>query len=227
VLAASLPEGYSVHWHDGIKQRWHIAKFMFHAAKIRLTIPEAYAVHKAIIEWGARFSADRVPGQAVGVDPITERVMCRVMANWKRVVFFNTYLFGHLPPRVQLELLPGLRCGAHFSLSAPRPLTSADDYLAAGRALQRLWLRATKIGWFIQPEMTSLIFSRYHRHGVAFSKLPAALERAEWLNSRLSKVVGGAKIDHIYFIGRIGAGPRPMARSTRKSVDQLLLVLPR
>jgi len=115
---------------------------MFSRAKIRLTIPEAYAQHKSIIEWAAQFSADKVPGQAVGVDPVTERFMSWVMASWKRVVFFYTFLLGQLPPRLQLELLPSLRRGAHFSLSATAPLSSIDDYLAAGRAMQRFWLSA-------------------------------------------------------------------------------------
>lgn len=226
MLAAALPEGYSVRWHEGLSQRWHLAKFMFACAKIRLTIPEAYAQHKSIIEWGAQFSTDKVPGQAVGVDPVTERLMSWVMRSWKRVEFFNRFLFGHLPPRLQLELLPSLRCGAHFTLSAPAPLSSVDDYLAAGRAMQRFWLSVAKIGWFVQPEMTSVIFTRYHRRGIAFSKLAAALTMAERLNDRLAQIVGLADIDRVYFVGRIGAGPRPMARSTRKTVTQLLITPP-
>lgn len=226
VLAASLPEGYSVHWHETLVQRWHMAKFMFASAKIRLTIPEAYPVHKSVIEWGEQFSDDKIPGQAVGVDPITERFMRWVMASWARVEFFNTYLLGHVPPRIQLDLLPGLRCGAHFALLAPAPLTSIDDYLAAGRAMLRFWLNASKIGWFIQPEMTPVIFTRYHRRGIAFSKHQAALEMASQLNGDLAQIVGLAEIDRVYFVGRIGAGPRPLARSTRKAIRQLLITPP-
>lgn len=225
VLAASLPEGYSVHWHETLAQRWYMAKFMFACAKIRLTIPEAYVQHKSIIEWGAQFSTDKVPGQAVGVDPITARFMSWVMGSWQRVEFFNKFLLGHLPPRLQLELLPSLRCGAHFTLSAPA-LSSVDDYLSAGRAMQRFWLSAAKIGWFIQPEMTSVIFTRYHRHGIAFSKQQNALALARRLNDRLAQIVSLAEIDRIYFVGRIGAGPRPMARSTRKTITQLLITPP-
>jgi hypothetical protein len=226
VLAATLPDGFSVRWHEGLGQRWLLAKFMFACAKIRLTIPEAYAQHKSIIEWGAQFSDDKVPGQAVGVDPVTERFMSWVMASWQRVDFFNTFLLGHLPPRLQLELLPSLRCGAHFALSAPAPLRSIDDYLAAGRAMQRFWLSVAKIGWFIQPEMTSVIFARYHRRGIAFSTQQAALALAARLNDRLAEIVGLTDIDRVYFVARIGAGPRPMARSTRKAVTQLLMAPP-
>jgi hypothetical protein len=82
------------------------------------------------------------------------------------------------------------------------------------------------IGWFIQPEMASMIFTRYHRRGIAFSIQQAALVMAEQLNNRLAQIVGLAEIDRVYFVGRIGAGPRPLARSTRKAVAQLLIALP-
>lgn len=223
VLAAALPDGYSVCWRESLAQRWHMTKLIFSSAKIRLTIPEAYAVHKSVIEWGAQFSCDRVPGKAVGVDPVTEHLMRWVMASWGRVDFFNAYLFGHLPPRLQLELLPGLRCGAHFALLAPNPLVSIDDYLRAGRAMQRFWLTATHLGWFIQPEMTPLIFARYHRQATDFSHRQAALSLAGRVNQRLGSILGIETVDRILFLGRIGAGPRPVARSERKSVSDLTI----
>ncbi|MHB1331547.1 MAG: nitroreductase family protein [Sulfuriferula sp.] len=222
-LAGSLPEGYSVVWYEGFAQRWRLARFMFDNAKVRLTIPEAYAVHKSVIEWGARFSTDKIPGQAVGVDPLTARFMRWVMASWSRVEFFNTYLLGHLPPRLQLDLLPGLRCGAHFALIAPAPLVSVDDYIAAGHAMQRFWLTATRLDWLIQPEMTPVIFTRYHRQGVAFTRTQAALAQVRRLNERLGGLLGAERVERVFFMGRIGAGPGPWARSTRKKIDALML----
>lgn len=222
-LAESLPEGYSVRWHEGLIQRWQMAKLMFNSAKIRLTIPEAYIVHKSVIEWGAQFSTDKIPGQAVGVDPVTERFMHWVMTSWERVGFFNTYLFGDLPPRLQLDLLPGLRCGAHFALLAPTSLTTLGDYLAAGRAMQRFWLTAARIGWFIQPEMTPLIFARYHRQGTIFTRQQAALTLAGTINHGLGGLLGVESLGHVFFMARIGSGPRPVARSKRKSLNELIV----
>jgi hypothetical protein len=222
-LASALPDGYTVIWYEGLAQRWRLAKFMFDNAKVRLTIPEAYMVHKSVIEWGAQFSPDKIPEQAVGVDPLTAHFMRWVMDSWERVVFFNTYLLGHLPPRLQLDLLPGLRCGAHFSLLAPAPLVSVDDYLAAGRALQRFWLSATLLGWLIQPEMTPVIFTRYHRRGLAFTRTQAALAETARLNARLEGMVGASQVERLFFMGRTGTEPMPRARSTRKGVVELVM----
>jgi nitroreductase len=222
-LADALPAGYSVIWFEGFVQRWRLARFMFDNARIRLTIPEAYAVHKSVIEWGAQFSPDRIPEQAVGVDPLTARFMRWVMDSWERVGFFNTYFFGHVPPRLQLDLIPGLRCGAHFALLAPEPPISVDDYIAAGRALQRFWLTATQLGWLIQPEMTPVIFTRYHRRGRTFTVTQAALEETGRLNARLEALVGTAQVECLFFMGRIGMKPMPWARSTRKDVAKLMI----
>ena len=50
-------------------------------AKLRLTLPEAYLTHRDVIQWHARHSDDRVPDQALGVDPLTTRLMQFVMAS--------------------------------------------------------------------------------------------------------------------------------------------------
>jgi hypothetical protein len=221
-LDAALPPGYRVDWFEGLAMRWRLARFMFDNAKIRLTIPEAYAVHRAVIEWGKRYSEDRIPDQAVGVDPLTARFMRWVMGSWARVEFFNTYFLGDLPPRIQLDLLPGLACAAHFALLGPEPPRHIDDYLGAGRAMQRFWLTATSLGLYVQPEMTPVIFTRYHRQGRVFSASAAALGRAGDLDERLAGLLRGNDRQALFFMGRIGMGPPPRARSLRKSVDALM-----
>ena len=75
---------------------------MFASAKIRLTTPEAFEVHRSLIEWNARFSDDKIPDQAIGLDSITTRVMRWAMRDWSRVNFLNTYLGGTVAPRISL-----------------------------------------------------------------------------------------------------------------------------
>jgi len=221
-LTAALPEGFKVVWFESLSQRGRLARFMFDNAKVRLIIPEGYAVHSSVIEWGAQFSAERIPDQAVGVDPLTARLMRWVMASWARVEFFNKYLLGDLPPRLQLDLLPGLSCAAHFALVAPVSLRTIDDYIDAGRAMQGFWLTAASLGLFIQPEMTPVIFTRYHRQGIRFTHLDRARSRVEKLDARLTGMLGGLDVDTLYFMGRVGSGPAPQARSLRKPLGSLM-----
>ncbi len=221
-LAVSLPGGFAVLWFETWPERYRMARLMFDNAKIRLNIPEAFPVHKAVIEWNARFSEDRIPSRALGVDPLTERLMHWAMASWQRVEFLNRWLFGDLLPRLQMDMAPGLFCGAHLALLAPAEPTTVDDHLVAGRALQRFWLTATRLGLLIQPEMTPLIFSRYYRNSVRFSDMSWAAVEAGALRSRLSSQLSAWADDQLFFLGRIGCQSPPHARSTRRSVPALL-----
>lgn len=221
-LEGALPAGYQVTWFESPAQRWRMARFMFANAKVRLTIPEAYAVHKAVIAWGARYSEDRVPDQAVGVDPLTARLMRWAMARWERVAFLNTWLLGTLAPRIQLDLLPGVRCAAHVALRTPTAPRTLDDFIAAGRAMQRFWLTATAQGLFMQPEMTPVIFCRYHRAGRAFTRVAAARADVARLDETMATLLHTVPHDTVFFMARLGAGPAPRARSTRLPPARLM-----
>ena len=222
-LAASLPPGYDVQWFEGARARLACARLMFDNAKLRLTMPEAHKVHRDVIEWGARFSADRIPDQALGVDPMTARLMRWIMQSWRRVDFFNTWLAGTLAPRLQMDLLPGLSCGAHFALLAEAPARHIDDYVAAGRAMQRFWLTATQLGLQLQPELTPLIFARYVRERRTFSRTDGMQEMAQELAGQCQAVLGAAAFDRAVFLGRIGAGPAASARSLRRPLRELIV----
>ena len=221
-LEASVGSDYSIRWVEGWRGRLDSARVMFASAKIRLTTPEAYAVHKSVIEWNARFSTDKIPDQAVGLDPLTTRVTHWVMQDWHRVEFFNRYLGGTLIPRLQLDVLPALACAAHFLIVARSALTGIDDYVAAGRAVQRFWLTAAQLGLLLQPEMTPLIFSLYARDNREFSVREGSLDRARQVRADLARLMDAASLETAVYMGRIGSGPTPTSRSTRIDLDTLL-----
>ena len=221
-LAAALPSGYGVRWLEG-GARMAAARLMYRNAKLRLTMPEAHQVHRSVIEWNARYSEDRIPDQALGVDSMTARLMRWIMQDWRRVEFFNTWLAGTVAPRLQMDLIPGLACAAHFVLTAPQRPHRIDDYLAAGRAMQRFWLTATALGLQLQPELTPLIFSRYVREGRVFSGTPGMQQRAADLARDGEALVGKADWETAVFMGRIGAGKAAAARSIRRPLRELIV----
>ena len=221
MLEASVGPEYGVLWLEGLRNRFRTARLMFNNAKLRLTMPEAYRVHREIIQWNARFSEDRVPDQALGIDPLTARLMRFVMVSWGRVEFFNSYLAGTWAPRIQMDFIPSLACAAHFVIKAPRRPMTVDDFVSAGRAVQRFWLTATQLGLFQQPEMTPLIFGAYVRNGITFTSEPKLVIRARELEGA-TKVLVGSDVDRAIWMGRIGAGPAPSSRSTRRPLEQLM-----
>jgi nitroreductase len=222
-LEASVGDGYRVEWKEGLVNRWRAARLMWRNAGLRLTIPEAYEVHRRIIEWGARFSDDKIPEQALGVNPLTARLMRFAMKSWARVEFLNKWLGGTLAPRFELELVPSLACAAHFALVAERPCSRPDDYVSAGAAVQRFWLTACALGLQLQPEMTPLIFSRYATAGRRFSRVAGAQRSAQEIAEGVAVLFGTQAAARAVFMGRVGAGRPATARSLRLPLETLLV----
>ncbi|HPE79568.1 MAG TPA: nitroreductase family protein [Gammaproteobacteria bacterium] len=221
-LEDSVGPEYSVTWIEGAANRWRLARLLSRSAKIRLTIPEAYEVHRQIIEWNTQTSDDRIPDKAAGLDPVGLKLMRWAMASWSRVDFLNRYLAGTWLPRLQLDLLPGFFCGAHFLISAREVPKSVDDFLDAGRAIQRFWLTTAQQGLQFQPEMTPLIFSRFSELGIVFTEKSAARRLANELSEQLASLFGNNP-NRAVFMGRIGAGGSPRSRSTRRPLRELVL----
>lgn len=222
-LEASVAQSHRVIWLEGFNTKVKTALLMFGSAKLRLTMPEAYRVHSDVIEWNAQFSVDRIPDQALGVSGASTRLMRFVMHSWKRVDFFNTFLAGTWIPRIQMDAVPALACAAHFVLQTKTIPNTVDDYVSAGRAVQRFWLTATHLGLQLQPELTPLIFARYAREKVRFSADSSMGAKAQAVERNLRTLIGEDASRHAVFLGRVGAGPAPTARSTRLDLAQLLV----
>lgn len=222
-LAAAPGAGYEVRFFESVGERVSIAKLLWDNAYIRLTCPEAFEVHREVIEWGVRYSKDRIPEQAVGVDPLTGKLMRWVMHSWGRVDFFNKYLFGTIAPRIQLDLLPAIGCAAHFVLVSHEPLELLTDFVRAGTAMQRFWLTATSLGLQLQPEMTPLIFAWYVHRQTRFSQTEQLWPAANAVAARLQSLLGGGGVPHWAFMGRVGSGPSVTSRSIRLDFDELVL----
>ncbi len=221
-LERAAGSDFRVIWFEGLRSRARIAWLNFVSAKIRLTIPEAYEVHRDVIAWDAQTSDDRIPSASLGAAPPTLRLMRWAMASWKRIDFLNRFLGGTVMPRVELDLVPGLACAAHCVFVATRAPTALEDYVAAGRALQRFWLTATSQGLQFQPEYTPLIFSRYARDSLAFSQSDGAMSRARDVCARVERLLGADVARRAVFLGRIGDGTPAASRSLRLPLEKLL-----
>lgn len=219
-LESAVGEDFRVVWLEG-RRRGAMARLMALNGKLRLTLPEAFQTHASVIEWRSRTSEDRIPDEAVGLDPLALRLMRWVMKDWKRVNFMNRYLGGTLIPRLELDFLPALGCAAHFVLVARRSPQGIDDYVAAGRAVQRFWLTASRLGLLLQPEMTPLIFAEYLRQGIEFTGQATGRALAGKVVGRLQTLLGEEVVERAVFMGRVGEGRMPSARSLRLPLARL------
>jgi nitroreductase len=221
-LSESVGSDYTISWIEGTAKRWQMARLLARAGRLRLTIPEAYEVHRRIIEWDADSSEDRIPDRAVGLPPPGLRLMRWAMRSWGRVDFLNRFLAGTWMPRMQLDLIPGFYCGGHFLIEAKQTPKSLEDFWSGGRSMQRFWLTASALGLQFQPEMTPLIFARFSGVGLRFSEKTGAQSEAAYISRELTELFGPGCVTHGIFMGRVGAGPNPQARSIRKPLKSLI-----
>lgn len=220
-LIQAAGAGFDVTLFESFGERCKVASLLWNSAKIRLICPEAYPVHKDIIEWHATFSKDRIPDQAIGTDPITTRLMQWVMHSWERVDFFNSYLLGTFAPRLQLDLLPALFCAAHLLVRPKHAPTCLKDWVALGMAVQRIWLTATHLGLHLQPQMTPVIFRWYARAGRQFSADQHLFDLSVQLSENLERLSNATAGDHFGFFARVGVSPVPKSRSIRLNLSEL------
>ena len=223
-LIDAAGEGFRVQLFESWGERMKVAGLLWNSAKVRLTCPEAYPVHKEIIEWRARYSKDRIPEQAVGVDPATARLMEWVMQNWERVDFFNRYLLGTVAPRIQLDLLPALCCAAHLLVRPRRPPELLADWIQLGAVVQRIWLTATHQGLHLQPQMTPVIFRWYARAGRHFSSEPSLFEQAIKLSGDFERMANASPKEDFGFFARVGVSQVPNSRSIRQDLVALMKI---
>lgn len=212
-------------WFETWPARLRVAALCARNARIRLTIPEAYEAHRAVIAWRARTSEDRMPDASLGADPLLLAIMRHAMTSWSRLHRLNRWT-GTFAPRFTLDFLPGMLCSAHVALLAHPAASSLEDRIAAGRAAQRLWLAATVLGLQLQPEYTPLVFARYAASNRRFSVVDAAQAQALEVAARLRRAIGPDAVETAVWLARIGPHRSSPGRSLRLPLDRLIVDTP-
>jgi len=212
-------------WFETWSARLRIAALCARNAKIRLTIPEAYEAHRAVIAWRASTSEDRMPDASLGADPVLLAIMRHAMVSWSRLRRLNRWT-GTLAPRFALDFLPGMLCSAHVALLARPAPSSLEDRIAAGRAAQRLWLTATTLGLQMQPEYTPLVFARYAASNRRFTIDDAAYAQAREVAAQLRRALGPDAVETVVWLARIGPRRSSPGRSLRLPLDRLIVDAP-
>jgi sulfur-carrier protein adenylyltransferase/sulfurtransferase len=223
-LKTALGEDLAIEWHDSLAERWRAARTNALATDIRLRIREAYDVHRRILDFDRDFSPTGIPARAIGLDPLTRRLMRWLMRDWRRLDLMNRFAFGTAIARLEMDLIPGLCCAAHFTVRRKTPLddaTRAETLLKAGASLQRFWLTATRLGLAMQPSLAPICFARPEPQAAT----PAPDGRRAKTAARLTRRLVSGDARPLLFMGRIGTqDPRPLAtRSLRRDAQTLVI----
>ena len=230
-LERAAGEAYTVVWLESRSLRWRATRLNAAACQLRLSIPETISVHQRILDFSNRYSLDRIPSEAIGMNPVGQQFLRWVMADAGRARFFMCMLpGGTVGAQIEMEVIPGLCCGAHFMLvrrEVPAPDEEETASIRAGMAIQRFWLAAVQEGLALHPSTATVAFAHYGRKGITFSATPSALERAQHLAHGLKDLCTDHQVlpDDVVFMGRIGTPPSipQTSRSLRKPLTQLII----
>ena len=226
MLTKSLGGELEIQWYESAAERWRTAKLNARASDIRLRLRSAYEVHRRIVDWENRFSPTAIPSEAIGLDPMTLKSMRWMMGDWKRLAFMNRLPGATAVPQLEMDLLPGIKCAAHFTVAlrkVPQPGEEAASLLRAGEAIQRFWLTATRFGLSMQPALAAINFAIHGMTGERLRDTPAIARKSYELAQKLIEAEGFDPIRTI-FRGRVGiAAPAPGAsRSIRRPLKELI-----
>jgi molybdopterin/thiamine biosynthesis adenylyltransferase/nitroreductase len=226
-LSAALADELEIEWHETLRERMALARLNSRATDIRLRIPEAFRVHRKILDWHRDLSPSGVPAKAVGLDTMTLKIMKWGFGDWRRLQRLNSLPGATGPAILQMDYLPALNAAALFTIRSTVPLGAdrpdADTLLRYGAALQRFWLTAEHRGLALQPALATVIFAHYGRHDIAFTEDRVMQKQAEALAANIGRQYPTS--ENWVFIGRIGrtTGGAVRPRSVREPLSALIL----
>ena len=228
--AQLLDDDMQIFWLDRASERLSVAKLLCMATDIRLRIPETYDIHHAMVDWSGTDSPDRMPADALGMNPLSTTLMKWALAGRERNRTLMKLPGATLALQLELDMIPALMCATHFVMCFDHrktPTLTPEDYIRAGAAMQRFWLYLTSQLQSLQPWYTPLMFSRYVQAGITFTQDHTMQAKAARLHDRLIKTILAPRhieLDHVFFSGRVGLPKKvPAHRSIRKPLDALIV----
>jgi molybdopterin/thiamine biosynthesis adenylyltransferase len=217
----------SIKWLTSLRDRFRATRINALATDVRLRSPEAQRVHAKVVDFEHALSGVGVSAKSLGLDPATLRLMRWAMADAARTRRVTAAL-GTAGPILQMDVVPGLMCGAHALIAfadTPAEAQRAEALLRAGERLQRLWLEATRLGLALQPSFAPLSFAYYAEHDIRFTEAASLRRGARRIAKRLRAIWPLHDSESRVFAFRIGVPQpgMPAGRSVRRPLSELLV----
>ncbi len=223
LIENNIPAGYRFIWFEGSK-RLRGAYLTFLAGCIRYAAPESFKTHQETIDWAnATHSPDRIPAQGIGMPRIMLPFVKWFLGSKNRFWFFVRFMMGHMTTAFQLDFIPNYFCAGQVAILADKQPKTPDDFVMAGRSVQRFWLSLTAVGLVSQPLYSPLIFSRYHAMGIKFTNAPYLQRKASSLTTYFKKFLGQENdLGHVVWFARLGATSPIQSYSERVPVKNII-----
>lgn len=173
-----------------------------------------------------RWSEEEVRRTADGMDirslelPLMDRLAFKFLRNWNTVQLMNS--FQALSKKVTKQAEHQCRSAGIIGLVAVEGV-SDNDFIKGGRAMQRVWLEATRQGLQLQPMAGLALLICRVRQGATDELETRHVEMIRDVDKKLSQIFGCGD-ETMIMLFRAGEGEPPSVESLRKPLDQVVTV---
>jgi len=218
---SSIP-GAKLHFLTSEKDIKEYGSILGRSDKILLTTKETHTEFMKEIRW----SKDEVETTRTGVDletidlTATEIAGFKVIKNWSVVKYLNKWGGGSA-----FEKLSKKCAESAYGLGMiTMPSLSSNDFFEGGRALERVWLEATRNELNMHPiSGLTYIFTRLN-HGNAEGMPPKMIKAITELRKEHEQLFDSNNEIEVFFF-RVFKGNKQKKRSLRKSLDEVLITI--
>ncbi len=173
-----------------------------------------------------RWSEEEVRRTADGMDirslelPLMDRMAFKLLRNWKTVQLMNS--FQALSKKVTKQAEHQCRSAGIIGLVAVKG-ESDNDFIKGGRAMQRVWLEATRQGLQLQPLAGLALLIYRVRQGATDELESRHVEMIRDVDKKLRQTFDCGD-ETMIMLFRAGEGEPPSVESLRKPVEQVVTV---
>ncbi|MCB1782498.1 MAG: ThiF family adenylyltransferase [Alphaproteobacteria bacterium] len=217
-------------WLESFAERQQVAKLLMKTTDIRVRLKETFEIHQNMIDWSGKDSKDKMPSASLGINPLAERLMKWALANKNRNDMFLKLPGATLPFQIELDLIPALCSSGHFIMhfdGLKKESPSVEDYIRAGRNLQRFWLTMTKHNISMQPWYIPLMIASYIKNDIKFTENSRLLEKGLGVHKTfVEDIISPHNIafNEVFFSGRVGIPVKKnRPRSVRKDLKDIIV----
>lgn len=166
-----------------------------------------------MIRW-SREDERRAPGlylKTMELPPPVQIMFRLVLKHWAFVRFFNVFGLSRFIP---VQSRAGYRASSAFGAIVISG-TANEDFVEAGRAMQRVWLTATSLGLNVQPVTAIPYLAQRVEEGAASAFVPHHQQMIADANKAISSAFRLTGDERIAMLFRIGYGEPPTATSSK------------
>jgi hypothetical protein len=209
-----------VDWLQGDRQLKDLSRLIAGSDRIRLEYP---GFHQEVYRQ-LRFSAQEAEQTRDGLDvrtlelPPGSATFLRFLSSWRRMRLLNLLGLSRILGAQSAALVRRSGAVGVLSIQAASP----EQFLAGGRALQRVWLSATRRQLALHPLGSLPIFIGHEELLGGRHLSPSHRRLVSQLAARLRELVPSLEARRPVMLFRLGSAAPPTVRSLRRAAEEVI-----